>query len=138
VIDYKREDVAAQMRRITARGVDVVVEVAAAQNAALDAQLLAADGAVAVYAGTPADQLTVAVRPMMQVNARWQFVLLYTVPAVAKAHAVEDVSAAVAEGAATVGSDVGLPLHHYPLERAADAHAAVESGAVGKVLLDVA
>jgi NADPH2:quinone reductase len=29
-------------------------------------------------------------------------------------------------------------VHHFPLERAADAHAAVEDGAVGKVLIDVA
>ena len=36
-----------------------------------------------------------------------------------------------------VGEDIGLPLHHYPLDRAADAHAAVESGVIGKVLIDV-
>ena len=138
VIDYKRQDVADEVRRVAPGGVDVVVEVAAAQNAALDAQLLRADGAVAVYAGTPDDQLVVPIRPMMQVNARWQFVLLYTVPTAAKAHAVEDVTAAVTEGAVRVGEEVGLPLHHFPLERAADAHAAVESGAVGKVLIDIA
>jgi NADPH:quinone reductase-like Zn-dependent oxidoreductase len=31
----------------------------------------------------------------------------------------------------------GLPQHHFPLERTADAHAEVEAGAVGKVLIDV-
>ena len=36
------------------------------------------------------------------------------------------------------GDEAGLPLHHYPLEQAAEAHAAVENGAVGKVLIDVA
>ena len=46
--------------------------------------------------------------------------------------------AAVYDGAARVGDAVGLPLHHYPLDRAADAHAAVQDGAVGKVLIDVA
>jgi NADPH2:quinone reductase len=40
-------------------------------------------------------------------------------------------------GAIAVGEGAGLPLHHYPLERAADAHAAVESGVIGKVLIDV-
>ena len=30
-----------------------------------------------------------------------------------------------------------MPLHHYPLADAAAAHAAVEDGAVGKVLIDV-
>ena len=28
-------------------------------------------------------------------------------------------------------------MHHFPLERTAEAHAAVEAGAVGKVLIDV-
>jgi NADPH2:quinone reductase len=71
-------------------------------------------------------------------NARWQFVLVYTAPADWKRRAVADVSAAVLDGAARVGEEVGLPLHHFPLERTAEAHAAVEAGAVGKVLVDVA
>jgi len=77
------------------------------------------------------------VRPLMTLNARWQFVLVYTVPPAAKAAAVEAVSAAVADGALRVGEEAGLPLHRFPLERTADAHAAVESGVVGKVLIDV-
>jgi NADPH2:quinone reductase len=52
--------------------------------------------------------------------------------------AAEDVTAAVAAGAFGVGDEHGLPLHHYPLERTAEAHQAVEDGVVGKVLLDVA
>ena len=36
-----------------------------------------------------------------------------------------------------IGEEVGLPLHVYPLEQTADAHRAVEHGAVGKVLVDV-
>ena len=50
----------------------------------------------------------------------------------------QDVIAAVADGAFGVGEQHGLPLHHYPLERTGEAHAAVEDGAVGKVLIDVA
>ena len=137
VIDYRAEDVVAQVRRIAPDGVDVVVEVAAAQNAPATAQVLAQGGTVAIYAATPDDRVSIPVRPMMQVNARWQFVLLYTVPAAAKARAVEDVTAAVLDGAVSVGADAGLPLLHFPLERTADAHRAVEDGAVGKVLIDV-
>jgi NADPH2:quinone reductase len=74
----------------------------------------------------------------MRLNARWQFVLLYTVPEAAKERAVEDVTEAAAAGALRVGESAGLPLHRYPLERTAEAHAAVEAGAVGKVLIDVA
>jgi NADPH2:quinone reductase len=59
------------------------------------------------------------------------------VPVEAKEQAVEDVSAAVAAGALPVGDEAGLPLHRFPLDRVADAHAAVEAGAVGKVLVDL-
>lgn len=137
VLNYRAQDVVAEAAKITARGFDTIVEVAAAQNASIDAQVLAQGGAVAVYAGTPGGELTLPIRPSMQVNARWQFVLLYTVPAVAKAAAVEDVTAAVLDGAVRVGDGAGLPLIHFPLERTADAHSAVEAGAVGKVLIDV-
>jgi NADPH2:quinone reductase len=138
VIDYRQQDVAAEVRRIAADGVHTIVEVAASANASLDAQILGANGTVAIYAGSAGDELRLPIRPMMQVNARWQFVLLYTVPAAAKAYAIEDVATAVAQSVASIGEDVGLPVHHFPLERAADAHAAVEDGAVGKVLIDVA
>ncbi|MGH7912421.1 MAG: NADPH:quinone reductase, partial [Candidatus Dormibacteraceae bacterium] len=62
---------------------------------------------------------------------------VYTVPAAAKERALQDVARAVAEGAIGVGAEAGLPLHRYPLERTAEAHAAVENGAVGKVLIDL-
>jgi NADPH2:quinone reductase len=138
VIDYKRQEVASEVRRIAPRGVDTIVEVSPAANAAVDAQVVARLGTVASYANNGGDEVTVPIRPSMVTNARWQFVLLYTAPAEAKAWATEDVSAAVLDGAARVGEDAGLPLHHYPLDRAADAHAAVENGAVGKVLIDLA
>ena len=38
----------------------------------------------------------------------------------------------------TWASRPGLPLTRFPLERAAEAHDAVEAGTVGKVLIDVA
>ena len=47
------------------------------------------------------------------------------------------VAAAAADGALPVGEEAGLPLHRFPLEETAAAHAAVERGAVGKVLIDV-
>jgi NADPH2:quinone reductase len=47
------------------------------------------------------------------------------------------VAAAAADGALPVGADTGLPLHRFPLDQTAEAHAAVERGAVGKVLIDV-
>ena len=73
----------------------------------------------------------------MSTNARYQFVLVYTMPAAAKEQAVRDVNTAAAEEALRVGVEAGLPLHRFPLERTAEAHAAVEATAVGKVLIDV-
>ena len=137
VIDYKQQDVVAEVRKIVPKGVDTIVEVAATQNAGVDAQVTGLHGAVAIYAGNEGDQVTVPVRSQMQANARWQFVLVYAEPERAKSIAVEDVNAAVLDGAVRVGEEAGLPLHVFPLEKTADAHRAVEEGAVGKVLIDV-
>ena len=63
--------------------------------------------------------------------------LVYTVPPTEKDEAVADVAAAVADGALPVGEEAGLPLHRFPLERSGEAHAAVEDGAVGKVLIEI-
>ena len=77
------------------------------------------------------------IRAMMLLNARWQFVLLYTMPIEAKEAGVRDVSAALAAGATRIGDEVGLPVHRFPLEQTADAHQAVTDGAIGKVLIIV-
>ena len=137
VIDYRRQDVAAEVRAIAPDGVNTIVEVSPAVNAALDAEVLARHGAVAVYANNGGSTMELPVRPSMVPNARWQFVLVYNAPEAWRARALDDVAAAVQDEAVRVGDQAGLPLHHYPLEQAAEAHAAVENGAVGKVLIDV-
>ncbi len=136
VIDYRTQDVAAEVRKIVPGGVDAIVEVSAA-NTGTDVAVIGPHGCVAVYADSGGGELTLPVRALMVPNARWQFVLVYTEPAAAKAAAVEDVNAAVVDGAVRVGPDAGLPLHRFPLESAAAAQSAVEGGAVGKVLVDV-
>jgi NADPH:quinone reductase len=137
VIDYRQQDVVAEVRKIAPSGVDTIVEVAAAANAEIDAGVIGLHGSVAVYADDGGAPLSLPVRPLMMANARWQFVLVYTAPKDWKRRAVDDVSAAVLDGAVRVGEEAGLPVHHFPLERTAEAHAAVEAGAVGKVLIDV-
>ncbi len=137
VVDYRARDAQEQIRAVMPDGVDIVVEVAPGANAALDAAVLASNGTVATYAGEGGDSIGLSMRSLMSRNVRYQFVLVYTVPAAAKDHGVADVTAAVAEGALPVGEQAGLPLHRFPLEEAAAAHAAVENGAVGKVLIDV-
>jgi NADPH2:quinone reductase len=136
VVDYRSEHAAESIRTVAPDGVNMIVEVAPAANAALDRAVVAGNATVAVYAdggGT----LAVPIRDCMIVNLRYQFVLVYTVPERAKRDAVRDVSAAVDAGALTVGAEAGLPLHRFGLDRTADAHAAVQDGAVGKVLIDI-
>ena len=137
VIDYRQQDVVTEVRKIAPGGVDSIVEVSAAVNAGIDAQLIALHGAVAMYADDGGAEVTVPVRLQMAPNARWQFVLVYTEPTRAKDRGVEDVNAAVLDGAVRVGADAGLPLHIFPLAETAAAHQAVQDGAVGKVLIDV-
>jgi NADPH2:quinone reductase len=137
VVNYRAEDAAAATRRVAPEGVDIVVEVAPAANAALDLAVIARDATVAIYATDGGGDLVLPVGQLMRLNARYQLVLVYTEPEQAKRHAVQDVSAAVAAGALRAGEEAGLPLHRFPLERTADAHAAVEGGTTGKVLVDV-
>jgi NADPH:quinone reductase len=137
VVNYRSSVVVDELRSISPEGVDVIVEVAPAPNATLDRSVLASNGTVAVYATDGGDELELAVWELMRRNVRYQFVLVYTVPAEAKTRAIEDVTKAAAEGALPVGEDAGLPLHRFPLEGTAGAHDAVEGGAVGKVLIDV-
>jgi NADPH2:quinone reductase len=137
VINYREEDVATEVRKISPRGVDIIAEVSPAANASLDAGIIAPYGVVAAYADDGGAEFSIPVRPLMVANARWQFLLLYTAPEEARKSAVDDIVAALYDDAIHVGAEHGLPLHHFPLERAADAHAAVQNGAVGKVLIDV-
>jgi NADPH2:quinone reductase len=137
VVNYRSSDALDQIRRLAPDGVDVVVELAPAANAALDAAVLAPNGTVATYAGDGGVEFQLSVSELMSRNIRYQFMLVYTVPPAVKEQAVADVSSAAADGALPVGEDAGLPLHRFPLERAAEAHAAVERATVGKVLVDL-
>jgi NADPH2:quinone reductase len=137
VVNYRTDDAAAALRKFAPTGVHIVVEVAPHANAELDQAVLGPNGTVAAYADDGDGQVTLKVRPLMQRNSRFQGVLVYTVPPEAKRQAVTDITEAVAAGVLRVGAEAGLPLHRFPLAATADAHAAVEGGAVGKVLINV-
>ena len=138
VLNYKDADAASQIRGIAADGVDLVVEVAIGRNAELDLQVLRPRGTISIYANDGNAPFTVDVRRNMGLNTRYQFVLLYTVGWENITAAAEDINAAIPDGALPVGEAAGLPLHHFSLEQAAEAHRAVESGVAGKVLIRVA
>ncbi|HEY5231326.1 MAG TPA: NADPH:quinone reductase [Galbitalea sp.] len=138
VIDYTVENVASRVHELAPGGVDVIVEVNSVANLALDLEILAMGGTIAIYAGSGADTPTVPVRIAMGKNARLQFLLKYTISAAQNQAAIRAVTAAAAAGALGVGAQNGLPLTRFPLERTADAHRAVENDVIGKVLIDVA
>ncbi|HXH36759.1 MAG TPA: NADPH:quinone reductase [Plantibacter sp.] len=136
-VNYRDEDAAEQIRAVAPNGVDIVVEVSIPQNAALVAEVLANHGVVSIYANNGGDEATLPIRPNMSVNARYQFLLLYTIGDEALAAAAEDITAALHDDVLAVGEAAGLPLVRFPLEATAAAHEAVEGDAVGKVLIDV-
>lgn len=137
VIDYRNDDAAARIREVAPQGVDLIVEVSPARNAALDAAVLAPRGAVAVYATDGGADLSLDVSQIFARNIRYQFVLVYTMGDRAHRDAVDAVTQALRDGALPVGEAAGLPLTRFPLDSTAAAHDAVAEGFVGKVLIDV-
>jgi NADPH2:quinone reductase len=132
VVNYRDRDAADHIRAAAPDGVDRIVEVALARNLDLDIAVSAPHAVIASYANNGGDVAAVPIHRFMLPNASLRFVLVYTMPAQALRRAVTEVSEAVRAGALTT-----LPLRRFPLERAAQAHVALENGAVGKVLIDV-
>ncbi len=137
VVNYRDSDAEGEIRRIAPNGVDVIAEVAPAQNSELDLAVIRNRGVISVYANNGGDLMTLDVRKTFSLNIRYQFLLLYTVGQADLDAAAADITEAVRDGALTVGEAAGLPVHEFDLEHTADAHTAVEAGAVGKVLIRV-
>ena len=137
VINYREGDPAAEIRKIAPDGVDIVAEVALGANLALDLAVLRTRGTISTYANDGGKPVELDVRQNMMLNTRFQFLVLYTAGPQVLAAGAEDVAAAARDGALPVGEEHGLPLVRFPLDRTADAHRAVESGVVGKVLVDI-
>lgn len=131
-VDYRDAAAADELRTAVPGGVDRVVEVDLARNLDLDLAVSAPYATIACYAADVAEQPVLPVRRLMAANLLLRFVLVYTMPAEARAAAAADVSAALRAHALSP-----LPVHRFPLEAIADAHAALEDGIVGKVLVDI-
>jgi NADPH:quinone reductase len=137
-VNYRDQDAAAAIREIAPDGVDLIVEVSPAGNNEVDLAVARNGATIAIYAADGGDTFPVPVRRTFTLNLRYQFLLLYTLDPGHLAAAVQDVTAAISAGALRAGEEAGLPLHHYPLAKTAAAHDAVEQGAIGKVLIDIA
>jgi NADPH2:quinone reductase len=137
VINYREQNVAEAVQQLAASGVHIIIEVNATENLPTDVEVAAPNATIAIYASDSNPTVPVPVRGSMTKNLRFQFILTYTTTEEQKANAVTAVSHAVADGALEVGTENGLPLTRFSLAATADAHRAVENGAVGKVLIDV-
>jgi NADPH2:quinone reductase len=132
VVNYRSGDAAERIRAFATDGVDRVVEVALEHNLDLDLDVCAPHAVISTYASGPDTRVSVPVRRLMTPNLLLRFVLVYTIPRAALAVAVAGVSRALDDSALTT-----LPLHRFTLEQTAEAHDAVEGGAIGKVVIDI-
>jgi NADPH:quinone reductase len=130
VLNYRTDDVVAEVRDFAPDGVDRVIEVALPENVQVDAQAISPGATITSYTRT--ETAFSLPRSLLELNARLSFVLVYTIPTEAKQQAVADITTALAAGALT-----SLPTIRFQLDEAAAAHEAVEHAAVGKVLIDV-
>lgn len=123
VINYRNEDVVAHVKALTAgRGVDRIVEVDAAANAALYPAALAPEGIGVIY-GSGKPQVAFGFLPMIQSGAALRFFIVYELSPSARAQTVSALSSYLAAG--TLRHSVA---ERFSLDRIIESHEAVESG----------
>ena len=132
-INYRTEDTVQRIRDLTGgHGVDHIVEVDFAGNFAASREVLRDNGVLAIYSAGVAPQPPVPLQ-FKASNITVRFVLVYDMPEAAKQAAVHDITRLL-EG----GKLRHFPGLRFPLESVQEAHRAVEGGAIGKVVLEVA
>ena len=129
VINYREQDVVEEIRKIAPDGVDTIVEVSAARNAAVDAELIGSGGTVASTPTTAATEVSVPIRPTDGAQRPLAVRPDLQHPRPAKARAVDDVAAAAAQGDLRVGAGGGPAAAPLPAGRAAEAQQAVQDSA---------
>lgn len=133
VLNYKTENVVERIKALAANaGIDHVVDVDFAANLATNVAVLRDNGSIATYASMSNPEPAIPFYPLMFKNMRLLWVFVYEMPAEAMTEAARDINAWLTGGHAAHSN-----FHHFPLERLADAHVAVEEGAVGKVIVEV-
>jgi NADPH:quinone reductase len=130
IINYRTEDVAARVRKLTGgQGADFIIDVDAAANARHYGDMLAFGGKVVIY-GSGQAQIPVPFRPMILGFGTLYFFIVYKLPPDAMRRTVDAVNDLLRRGV----------LQHprvetYPLDQIATAHERVEQGADAKVLV---
>ena len=133
VVDYRASDAAQRLREATqGEGIDRIIEVDLAANAALNLAVMR-PGALWVVYGNGGRQFTLPFFPMISSRALLRFFIVYDLCAIDRGRAVDQLTEWLRRGA--LQHNIGLRLE---LASIAQAHDAVESGqAGGNVLLRV-
>jgi NADPH2:quinone reductase len=132
-VNYRTEDTVQRLMDITGgEGVDHIVEVDFAGNFMVSREVLRDNGVLALYSAGVAPQPQVPLQ-FKASNVTVRFVLVYDMPEPAKETAVQEITRLL-EGKQLRHH----PGPHFPFESVRQAHQAVEGGAIGKVVLDVA
>ena len=133
-INYRTEDVTARINELTDYlGVDRIVEVEFPANFDVSRKVIADNGSIAVYGfGDGSTEPPGVPFRFRRSNINVRFVMVYTMPGEAKKEAVDDITQWITNGQLT-------HLHgpHFGLDEAVQASRAVESHAIGTVMLDV-
>ena len=134
VLDYKSEDVAERIKEITGgAGVTRIVEVEFGGNLETSLAVIADNGVIASYASDAVLEPALPFYRLAYANVTVRPVLVFGMPEDAKRHAIADI---------TRWAESGELSHHmgprFALEDCAAAHAAVEAGALGKVIVQIA
>lgn len=133
VILYKSEPVAERVRELTGgRGVDRIVELDLAANAASDLEMLRENGECVVY-GSTGPTVQMPFYPLISKNIQLRFFIVYHLTPADRARAISTLTRMLERGA--LQHNIGARM---PLAQTAEAHEMVERGAVtGNLVLQV-
>jgi NADPH2:quinone reductase len=134
VINYREQDVAAEVSRLTGgTGVDRVVDVDFGGNLATTIQAVKPNGAIASYASRGNQTPTVPFRQLMVKNVTVRPILVYTMAESAKTDAARDITRALEAGALRP-----MITSRLPLARIVEAHQHVEQvSSIGNTVLQI-
>lgn len=133
IIDYRQEDVTARIREeTTGAGVDRIIEVDIAANAAIDMQVVRPDGMWVVY-GSGARQFSLPFFPMISRNILVRFFIVYHLSRADRQSAIAFLDDCLRRDLLQHNIAARLPLASI-----AQAHEVVESGtAIGNVIVSI-
>lgn len=133
VLDYRAADLAAQiLAGNKGEPIPRIIEVEFGKNIAVDAQVIAPNGTLAVYGSALDMTPTIPFLPLLFKAVTIDIMLIYLLPQSTRDALIDKLHRALGAGALT------CPVAHiYPLDQAAAAHEAIEAGGHdGAILLD--